>query len=142
MGNWIRPFEVRTPQTMDEGNAALALVDTKIDDSRRSLAKTDNMALMEEVVRSWESKRREIEYAIAKMQAGETAQSAKEESRVHFIHDRACTTLAAFDELIAAGVTLTPMAADLRDKCSKNLPPGYRDRWIAEVLPFILARLT
>ena len=141
MSNWIRAHEVSMPRTLDEANRALDLCNVKIADLDREIARAVDPALLERIHASWVARRAEVDYVMARLQAGDDPTTKKDDGRVYFIHGRACATVAAFDELIAAGVTLTPMAKDLREQCLRNLPEGFRDKWIAEVLPCIHERL-
>lgn len=139
--NWIRAHEVTMPKTLDEANRALDLCNVKIADLNREIARAADTTILERVHASWVARRAEVDYAMARLQAGDDPTTKKDDGRVYFIHGRACATVAALDELIAAGVTLTPMAADLREQCLRNLPEGFRDKWTVDVLPRIHERL-
>ena len=141
MSNWLRASDITTPRTMDEANRAMDLIASKLADLDRDITRSVNPEMLESIRSSWVSRRAEVEYVMARLQAGEVPVTKKDESRTHFMHGRACATIAAFDELIAAGVELTPLARDLREHCTRNLPVGFREKWTAEVLPLIHERL-
>lgn len=126
---WLRASEVRVPVSQDEALRALEMIDERLVAIDASLKRTHDVAFMESVRGSWVSKRTEVEYVLAKLRAGDAPMSLKDEWRIHFVHTRACQTIAALDELTASGVTLTPRAARLRHQCGQNLPIGFWERW-------------
>lgn len=78
---WLRPEEVRTPVTVQEGEAALDVIDHHADHLEatiaRRTAKGEECTGLTSLLKSWESRRAEVTYAIERLEAGEPAPSVE-----------------------------------------------------------------
>lgn len=78
---WLRPEEVRTPVTVQEGEAALDVIDHHADHLEatitRRAARGEDCSGLTSLLKSWESRRAEVTYAIERLEAGEPAPSVE-----------------------------------------------------------------